>query len=123
FPGVGDHLTRRISRVVVLPDFQGLGIGKKIIDYISALYWKEKSQMYIRTMQPSLGLSLSKDNNWEATMGNLKVPGENSNGSKIIERPSYSFKYIGNESSDDTSIIRFKSEAYKDVAQNQISLF
>lgn len=108
---------------MVLPDFQGLGIGKKIIDYISSLYWKDKSQMYIRTMQPSLGISLSKDNNWEATMGNLKVPGKNSNGSKIIERPSYSYKYVGEPSDDDISIIKFKSEAYKNVSQNQISLF
>jgi hypothetical protein len=41
----------------------------------------------------------------------------------MIERPSYSYKYIGYESNDDTSIIKFKTEVYKDVAQNQISIF
>jgi ABC-type ATPase with predicted acetyltransferase domain len=95
FPGVGDEKTRRISRIVVLPDFQGLGLGKKILNYISSLYAKEKSTMYIRTMTPALGLALAKDNNWIATSSNLKIPAKDSNGRKLIERPSYSYKYIG----------------------------
>ncbi len=123
FPGVGDEKTRRISRIVVLPDFQGLGIGKDLLNYISSLYQKEKSTMYIRTMSPALGLSLANDKNWMATSSNLKIPQADSSGRKLIERPSYSYKYIGEESEHDTSIIKFKSEVYKHVAQNQISLF
>lgn len=123
FPGVGDEKTRRISRIVVLPDFQGLGLGKNILNYISSLYAKEKSTMYIRTMSPALGIALSKDKNWIATSSNLKIPQADTNGRKLIERPSYSYKYIGEVSNDDTSIIIFKSEVYKDVAQNQISIF
>ena len=123
FPGVGDEKTRRISRIVVLPDFQGLGLGKNILNYISSLYAKEKNTMYIRTMSPALGIALSKDKNWIATSSNLKVPGQDSNGRKMIERPSYSYKYIGEICKDDSSIIKFKSEVYKDVAQNQIVMF
>lgn len=123
FPGVGDEKTRRISRIVVLPDFQGLGLGKSILNYISSLYAKEKSIMYIRTMSPALGISLSKDKNWIATSSNMKIPQADSNGRKLIERASYSYKYIGEKSQDDTSIIKFKNEVYKDVAQNQILLF
>jgi ABC-type lipoprotein export system ATPase subunit len=123
FPGVGDEKTRRISRIVVLPDFQGLGLGKNILNYISSLYAKEQSTMYIRTMSPALGLALAKDENWIATSSNLKIPGADTSGRKLIERPSYSYKYIGIISNDDTSIIRFKSEVYKDVSQNQISMF
>lgn len=123
FPGVGDEKTRRISRIVVLPDFQGLGLGKSILNYISSLYAKNESIMYIRTMSPALGLALAKDNNWIATASNLKIPGADSSGRKMIERPSYSYKYIGKKSEDDLSIIKFKSEVYKDVAQNQISMF
>lgn len=123
FPGVGDEKTRRISRIVILPDFQGLGLGKSILNYISSLYAKDESVMYIRTMSPALGLALAKDSNWIATSSNLKIPGQDSSGRKLIERPSYSYKYIGQKSEDDLSIIKFKSEVYKDVAQNQISLF
>jgi ABC-type lipoprotein export system ATPase subunit/GNAT superfamily N-acetyltransferase len=123
FPGVGDEKTRRISRIVVLPDFQGLGLGKSILNYISSLYAKNESTMYIRTMSPALGLALAKDSNWIATSSNLKIPGQDSSGRKMIERPSYSYKYIGIKSEDDLSIIKFKTEVYKDVAQNQISMF
>lgn len=123
FPGVGDEKTRRISRIVILPDFQGLGLGKNILNYISSLYAAEKSTMYIRTMSPALGLALAKDKNWIATSSNLKIPGQDSSGRKMIERPSFSYKFVGEISNDDTSIIRFKNEIYRDVAQNQISLF
>jgi ABC-type lipoprotein export system ATPase subunit/GNAT superfamily N-acetyltransferase len=123
FPGVGDEKTRRISRIVVLPDFQGLGLGKSILNYISSLYAKDESTMYIRTMSPALGLALAKDKNWIATSSNLKIPGQDSSGRKMIERPSYSYKYIGKKSNDDLSIIKFKTEVYRDVAQNQISIF
>jgi hypothetical protein len=74
-------------------------------------------------MSPALGLALAKDENWIATSSNLKIPQADTNGRKLIERPSYSYKYIGEESNHDTSIIRFKSDAYKDVSQNQINLF
>lgn len=123
FPGVGDEKTRRISRIVVLPDFQGLGLGKIILNYISSLYAKDESTMYIRTMSPALGLALAKDKNWIATSSNLKITGQDSSGRKMIERPSYSYKYIGEKSNDDLSIIKFKTEVYRDVAQNQISIF
>jgi energy-coupling factor transporter ATP-binding protein EcfA2 len=123
FPGVGDEKTRRISRIVVLPDFQGLGLGKSILNYISSLYAKDESAMYIRTMSPALGLALEKDKNWIATSSNLKIPGKDTSGRKLIERPSYSYKYIGEKSTDDLSIIRFKSDVYKNIGQNQISLF
>ena len=123
FPGVGDSKTRRISRVVVLPDFQGLGLGKKIVNYISSLYFKEKHQMYIRTMNPALGIALDNDENWTQTAGHLKIPGKDNSGRKIIFRPSYSFKYTGLKSIDNSNVITFNADAYKEVAQNQISMF
>ena len=123
FPGVGDPKTRRISRIVVLPDFQGLGLGKEIVNYISALYWKAKHQMFIRTMNPALGISLDRDENWSQTAGHLKVPPKDTSGRKLIERPSYSFKYTGAISSDSSDVIIFNADAYKEVGQNQITLF
>ena len=39
------------------------------------------------------------------------------------ESATKSYRYIGEKSLDDLSIIKFKSEVYKDVAQNQISMF
>lgn len=123
FPGVGDQKTRRISRIVVLPDFQGLGLGKELVNYISALYWKDEHQMFIRTMNPALGIALSKDKNWEATAGNLKIPQKDTNGRKIIERPAYSYKWVGFKSDDSTDMIHLNTEYWKTISQRQMSLF
>ena len=125
FPGVGDSKTRRISRIVTLPDYQGLGIGKKIIDYFSSLYARINSQMYIRTINPALGISLTKDYlNWQPTLSNLKADFANdTSGRKLLNRPSYSFKYIGKQSNDSENLIIFNADAWKNVSQYQQSLF
>jgi ABC-type lipoprotein export system ATPase subunit/GNAT superfamily N-acetyltransferase len=125
FPGVGDSKTRRISRIVTLPDYQGLGIGKSLIDYFSALYWKVGSQMYIRTINPALGISLTKDKkNWQPTMSNMKADfAKDTSGRKLLNRPSYSFKYIGEKSTDCENVIIFNADAWKDVSQLQQDLF
>jgi ABC-type lipoprotein export system ATPase subunit/GNAT superfamily N-acetyltransferase len=125
FPGVGDAKTRRISRIVTLPDYQGLGIGKSLLDYISALYWKVGSQMYIRTINPALGISLTKDKvNWQPTLSNMKADfAGDSSGRKLLNRPSYSFKYVGHKSTDSENVIIFNADAYKEVSQHQGSLF
>ena len=38
-------------------------------------------------------------------------------------RPGYSYKYIGASSLDNTDIIKMNRDAWKEVAQNQISMF
>jgi GNAT superfamily N-acetyltransferase len=125
FPGVGDAKTRRISRIVTLPDYQGLGIGKALIDYFAALYWKVDSQMYIRTINPALGISLTKDKkNWQPTLSNMKADfAKDTSGRKLLNRPSYSFKYIGEKSTDSENVIIFNADAWKEVSQHQGQLF
>ena len=122
----------RVSRLVVLPDFQGLGIGLKVLNYIGSLYKSDNKKLYIKTANPSLFKGMERNyNNFELVrheknMDSLKKYNEKWGEdkmkiTKISETKSY--KYIGEVSNDDTSIIRFKSEVYKDVAQNQISMF
>ena len=80
--------------------------------------------MYIRTMNPTFGIALTKDTkNWMATSSNLKIPGPDTSGRKLIYRPSYSFKYIGPIIDDDTRMIEMKSESYKYWHVNDLSLF
>ena len=120
FPGLPTK-SKRISRIVVLPDFQGLGIGVYLVEYFAKLYKTCNYNMYIRTMNPALGEKLKKNNNWKSIgNGNAKA---NEKFKILLNRSSYGFKYIGETSNDDLSIIKFKSEIYKDVAQNQISMF
>ena len=44
----------RISRLVVLPDFQGLSIGMKLLNYFGSLYLTDNKSLYIKTSNPSL---------------------------------------------------------------------
>jgi len=122
----------RVSRLVVLPDFQGLGIGLKVLNYVSSLYNADNKKIYIKTANPSLfkGMENNTKNfvlvRHEKNMDSLKKYNEKWGEdkmkiTKISETKSY--KYIGEKSQDDLSIIKFKSEIYKDVAQNQISMF
>jgi GNAT superfamily N-acetyltransferase len=55
---------KRVHRLVVLPDYQGLGIGIKILNYIGDYYIKNKNRFTILTSAPSLIYNLKKNNNW-----------------------------------------------------------
>jgi GNAT superfamily N-acetyltransferase len=45
----------RVSRLVVLPDYQGLGIGKRLLNLIAELYTSQtKLPFYILTSNPQL---------------------------------------------------------------------
>ncbi len=126
----------RISRLVVLPDFQGLGIGIKVLNYIGSLYSSDNKKLYIKTSNPSLfkGMDYNK-NNWELVYENNNILNIKKENKKVLlnnknnfqqlrkESITKSYKYTGEFSKEDLSILKFKSEVYKDVAQNQISIF
>ena len=126
----------RVSRLVVLPDFQGLSIGIKLLNYIGSLYLSDNKKLYIKTSNPSLfkGMEYNK-NNWLLSYENNNLQAIKKENEKVLldnkdnfkqlrkESITKSYKYIGEPSNDDTSIIKFKSDVYKDVAQNQISIF
>jgi len=120
FPGLPTK-SKRFTRTVVLPDYQGLGIGSRVTDYFAKLYKKEGYDVYTRTINPALGEYRSKSRNWVSTgKGDTKT---NDKYKKVLNRPSYGFKYIGDKSTDSTDILTFNADAYKEVAQNQISMF
>jgi ABC-type lipoprotein export system ATPase subunit/GNAT superfamily N-acetyltransferase len=58
----------RISRVVVLPDYQGLGLGFKIINYFGQLYAADNKTLYIKTSNPALFGAMKKNaDKWKFT--------------------------------------------------------
>jgi GNAT superfamily N-acetyltransferase len=69
---VSKYPARRITRLVVLPEFQGLGFSKLMLNSISELYLKEKITMYITTFHPGLGNFFEKSNAWEPSANNMK---------------------------------------------------
>lgn len=45
----------RVSRLVVLPDYQGIGIGKRLLNFIAHLYVRQtRMPFYILTSNPQL---------------------------------------------------------------------
>lgn len=55
---------KRVHRLVVLPDYQGIGIGTKFINEIAKLYVSKGYEFNLTTTTPSLTHKLIKDNNW-----------------------------------------------------------
>jgi len=56
---------RRVSRVVTLPDYQGIGIGNKFMNIIAAGLKAQGLETYITSSHPALMRSLNKSPNWE----------------------------------------------------------
>jgi GNAT superfamily N-acetyltransferase len=45
----------RVSRLVVLPDYQGIGVGKRFLNFIAELYFAQtKMPFYILTSNPQI---------------------------------------------------------------------
>ncbi|GAA4464261.1 hypothetical protein GCM10023189_43300 [Nibrella saemangeumensis] len=54
----------RIHRLVVLPAFQGCGVGMLLMDYVARLYHKQRKVMFITTTHPALIRAMSKSPHW-----------------------------------------------------------
>lgn len=126
----------RVSRFVILPDYQGLSLGIKLLNYFGSMYKKIGKILYIKTSNPALFNGMKNNaKNWKLVMENnniaqIKKTNEKlladgkDNGLKLIkESITKSYKYIGEESKEDISILQFNADAWKNVAQNQLRLF
>jgi GNAT superfamily N-acetyltransferase len=88
----------RISRLVVLPDYQGIGIGRTTAEFVGALYRKQNKQFGIVSSHPILIRSFLHDKKWRlarigkcfphATMKEMNKTG-------TFDRNTYSLRYMG----------------------------
>ena len=88
-------------RSVILPDYQGVGIGTAFTDYI-AQYYKDNGKSFISTTSsPSMIHSRTHNAKWVMTRmgrcssGSGKIQNKNKKGSTSANRITASFKYIG----------------------------
>ena len=58
---------RRVHRLVIMPDYQGAGIGLRLLNFIGKKYLNNKYRYRIRTSAPSLVYALKKDPKWICT--------------------------------------------------------
>lgn len=113
----------RGSRSVVLPDYQGLGIGFKVSKYLHSLFKKQGIRMYVKSSNPAIINSRLKDVDYKGGVSNSKEDkNTNMNWSRKTNL-AYSFEYIGEASNDNDEIIRMKTENYIGISQSQVSLF
>jgi GNAT superfamily N-acetyltransferase len=63
FPHPKNPKIKRVSRLVVLPDYQGIGIGLKLLNQVGDFFIKQGFDFRIATSTPALINSL-KFNGW-----------------------------------------------------------
>lgn len=55
---------KQVHRLVVLPDYQGIGIGTNFITFIADYYAKQDLTMKLITTTPAIRYALDKSDNW-----------------------------------------------------------
>ena len=91
---------KRVSRLVILPDFQGLGAGTRFLDAICKMYVDGGYKVYIRSAHVKLANYWKKTPSWRPTARNEKRGAFNDGQIKntnpyIINRVCYSYEYVG----------------------------
>jgi GNAT superfamily N-acetyltransferase len=92
----------RESRIVVLPDYQGRGIGTRLSDAIAEIYISQGKRYFSRTAHPRMGYYREKSKLWEPTSKNKKlrtdITHENVFKGHYVDnvRICFSHEYIGN---------------------------
>lgn len=116
------RLKWREARTVVLPDFQGLGIGTRLSDAVADIMLDKKVRYYSKTSHIRMGEYRQKSPLWRATVSNLKDRSSDTHDhlKRMIplerDRICYSHEYIGeNNKSYDPK--------YNRPDDKQISLF
>ena len=64
FPHPKTKNIKKVHRLVILPDYQGLGFGIKFLNEVGKFYKNNKQIFSIVTSAPSLIFSLKKSKNW-----------------------------------------------------------
>ena len=119
----------RIHRLVVLPDYQGLGIARKLLEYVCDMYLYHERHIYLRTSHVKLISYMKHSSKWQGD-GKLMHSHADSGalyGRKVNEeRLSTSFKYVGPcEYVKDRyySYLTFKDRTIDDINITAESLF
>jgi GNAT superfamily N-acetyltransferase len=93
---------RRFTRIVTLPDYQGMGIGMRVVAAVAALHRAEGLRINVTSSHPALIRHCKRAAQWKAV--NVKKTGSHPRGSARF--PAYrssagravvSFEYIGTE--------------------------
>lgn len=77
---------KSVSRLCVLPDYQGIGIGKRVLTLVAKKYADEGFDVKITTSAKNLIYALRQDKNWIMARYsvNKKIESDNKNCRKFV---------------------------------------
>lgn len=119
----------RGSRTVVLPDFQGLGIGSKITEFVASCYKSIGGKYYTKTVNPALGEYRNRSPLWKGTSFNGKYRKEmedyvDKSGRAYLPRISYCHEYVGDATYDQEELLKpIETLRYEKSMEGQLLLF
>ena len=119
----------RVHRIVILPDYQGMGIATKLLKYFANLHVKQGKLFYIRTSHIRLYQYFKNHNNeWQENSSSQKTcsPNGKMKNWKVDEvRTPYSFKYIAeyNAELDNNDVLLYDEKQEEEVTDNQTTIF
>lgn len=97
----------RGSRLVILPDYQNLGFGTAILEFLGEYYLSKGYKYYDRSSHLRLGKHWTNSPLWEATSSNGKTSNKqgktnrvsygNNGMDRALNRIAYSFEYMGRD--------------------------
>lgn len=95
----------REHRTVILPDYQGLGLGPKLSDAVARMFVLDGCRYFSKTAHPRLGAYRNASPAWRATSKNGRARNDyatsttitKEDGHKMIHanRPCFSHEYVG----------------------------
>lgn len=89
---------RIVHRVVVLPEYQGIGIGSRFINFIGERYKNNGYVIYLKTSNISLVRSFEIRKKWrvkKSTFSSKHTNMHELNKTLATKRITYSMKYVG----------------------------
>ena len=116
----------RGSRTVVLPDFQGLGIGSKVTDFVASIYKQAGYRYFTKTVNPRLGEYRNHSGKWKTTSKNGRTirPSKSKLNKNQKLRASYCHEYIGEGLSGYEDLIKpIEQMRYDKSMEGQLLLF
>lgn len=95
--------TFKEHRTVVKPDYQGIGIGSMLSDFIAEMYKQNGKTFISTTSSPAFIFARKRNKKWITTRigrtssgsGSGKIQNKHKKGSTSCNRITVSFKYIG----------------------------
>lgn len=102
FPHPRNPKIKHIHRLVIHPDYQGIGLGKRLLNFVAQLYDNDGYDVVLITSAKNLIAGLKNDANWGCThYGRYKISNRTADkslaASSSKNRITASFKFIGEE--------------------------